>query len=307
MHHRFPTSWRPRLALRPRSRGQALVELALILPVLLVLFASALDLGRLFYSQITIANAAKEGALEASRNPTSFDNTQPCNATTNRVICLVINEAKGSFYSITPADVTLTCSMTPCPDPPLLGDTVTVTVTGKFTLITPILASFTGGQTVNISASSTAQLKVAPLSAVGATATPSPSPSASASASPSASASASPSGSASPSATPSPTPMCTTPTVSGSITGTPTSGFRKKGSNPGTLFTFSAPPVVPQAGCSFAYSWSFGDGASGTGSTVTHTYSKAGSGSLHQYTVTLAISATGVPLTWIGTVTVVVN
>ena len=305
MHHRFPTSWRPRLALRPRSRGQALVELALILPVMLVLFASALDLGRLFYSQITIANAAKEGALEASRNPTSFDNTQPCNATTNRVICLVINEAKGSFYSITPADVTLTCSMTPCPDPPLLGDTVTVTVSGKFTLITPILASFTGGQTITISASSTAQLKVAPLSAVGATATPSPSPSASASASASVSpsASASPSGSASPSAT----PMCTTPTASGSITGTPTSGFRKKGSNPGTLFTFIAPTVDPQVGCSFAYSWSFGDGASGTGPTVTHTYSKAGSGSLHQFTVTLAISATGVPLTWIGTTTVVVN
>ena len=233
MHHRFPTSWRPRLALRPRSRGQALVELALILPVMLVLFASALDLGRLFYSQITIANAAKEGALEASRNPTSFDNTQPCNATTNRVICLVINEAKGSFYSITPADVTLTCSMTPCPDPPLLGDTVTVTVSGKFTLITPILASFTGGQTITISASSTAQLKVAPLSAVGATATPSPSPSASASAERQCerrAPSASPSGSAA--ADPSATPMCTTPTASGSITGTPTSGFRQEGFQP---------------------------------------------------------------------------
>jgi hypothetical protein len=101
--------------------------------------------------------------------------------------------------------------------------------------------------------------------------------------------------------------MCTVPTVSGSITGTPTSGFRKKGANPGTLFTFTAPTVTPQSGCSFLYSWSFGDGASGTGSTVTHIYSKVGSGPLHQFTVTLAISTAGVPQTWTGTVTVVVN
>ena len=47
--------------------------------------AAALDLGRLYYSQITIHNAAKEGALEASRNPGSFDNTKGCDADTNRV------------------------------------------------------------------------------------------------------------------------------------------------------------------------------------------------------------------------------
>ena len=130
MSLRFPTGRRLSLPHRPASRGQALVELALILPVFLLLFASALDLGRLFYSQITIANAAKEGALEASRNPTSFDNTKSCDAKTNRVICLVINEAKGSFYSITPADVSLTCSPVDCPATPQVGDTVTVKVTG---------------------------------------------------------------------------------------------------------------------------------------------------------------------------------
>ena len=58
----------------------------------------------------------------------------------------------------------------------------------------------------------------------------------------------------------------------------------------------------PQAGCSFAYSWSFGDGASGTGPTVTHTYSKAGSGSLHQYHRDPRDLRDGVPLTWIGTI-----
>jgi len=43
------TGW-PRIRahprLRPRSRGQALVEVALILPIILLLLAAALDLGR---------------------------------------------------------------------------------------------------------------------------------------------------------------------------------------------------------------------------------------------------------------------
>jgi len=42
-----------------RSRGQSIVELAISSPVVLLLLAAAIDLGRLFYSQITIANAAR--------------------------------------------------------------------------------------------------------------------------------------------------------------------------------------------------------------------------------------------------------
>ncbi len=304
MHHRFPTGWRLRLPFRPRSRGQALVELALILPVMLVLFASALDLGRLFYSQITIANAAKEGALEASRHPTSFDNTKPCDATTNRVICLVINEAKGSFYSITPADVSLTCSPSPCPSVPVVGNTVTVKVTGKFTLITPLLASFLGGQTINISSSAVAYLGVAPEPAAGSTTTPT----ATASPTPTASSSASPTPTPSGSVTPTPTPVCVTPTVTGSMTVSPTSGGYYQNKNfPGTEFTFTAPTANPQAGCTFTYTWSFGDGGSGDGTSTTHTYSAAGSsgtGNSRYFPVTLTISVYGVPVNWQGTINV---
>src|SRR5439155_13550803 len=63
---RNPVRHRTETATRRRNLGQAFVELALVLPVLLVLFSAALDLGRLYYSQITINNAAKEGALEAA-------------------------------------------------------------------------------------------------------------------------------------------------------------------------------------------------------------------------------------------------
>ncbi len=81
---------RPLRARAPRSQGQALVELALILPLFLVLFVAALDLGRLFYSQITVNDASREGVLEASRNPTSFLPNTACttaNRDTNRIMC----------------------------------------------------------------------------------------------------------------------------------------------------------------------------------------------------------------------------
>ena len=298
-------------ARRPASRGQALVELALILPVLMLLFASALDLGRLYYSQITINNAAKEGALEASRNPTSFDAGQPCDATTNRVICLVINEAKGSFYSIGPGDVTLTCSPSPCPTTPHVGDTVSVKVTGKFTLVTPILASFTGGQTFDISATSVAQIGVEPQPAAGVTPpptpTPTPEPTPSPTPSPDPSATPTPTPTPTVAPTPTPTPVCETPDVSGGIVASPTSGVPTTGLVQGTLFTFTAPAVNPQPGCSFSYSWSFGDGASGSGAYAAHVYDSKGSGALKQFTVTLAISTDGVPQAWTGTVKVTVN
>ena len=42
------------------------MELAIILPVMLLLAVAAIDLGRLFYAQITVENAAREGALTAA-------------------------------------------------------------------------------------------------------------------------------------------------------------------------------------------------------------------------------------------------
>jgi hypothetical protein len=47
---------------RKSERGQELAEFAIILPVLFLLLFAALDLGRLFFASISIANAAREGA-----------------------------------------------------------------------------------------------------------------------------------------------------------------------------------------------------------------------------------------------------
>ena len=54
---------------RSRTLGQSLVEFALVLPVFLLFFAAALDLGRVFYANITLNNAAREGAFQAAITP----------------------------------------------------------------------------------------------------------------------------------------------------------------------------------------------------------------------------------------------
>jgi Flp pilus assembly protein TadG len=50
-------------------RGQSLVELALILPVLTLLLVGMVDLGRVFFYQARLTNAVKEGAFYGAYTP----------------------------------------------------------------------------------------------------------------------------------------------------------------------------------------------------------------------------------------------
>ena len=133
---------------RARSRGQSLVELALIAPVFLLLLLTAIDLGRLLYSQITITNAAKEAALVASQGGTWQANA-PC-SDTNTVMCGALTEAQDGFVIVEQTRVTLspaTCepnAMYPAGGPP----TVSVEVTSPFNVVTPIIGSIVGNSFV---------------------------------------------------------------------------------------------------------------------------------------------------------------
>jgi Flp pilus assembly protein TadG len=151
-------SWR-RLA-HARSRGQALVELAVILPVLLVLLAAGADLARIFHSQVAIESAARAGALEAASHPTSFQAGLPCSAATNRVMCAVLTESSGSFFAISPSDVSVSCSPASCAE--ALGNTVSVSVVGHFSMLTPILSIFFGGTDITLTQTAAAQIATRP-------------------------------------------------------------------------------------------------------------------------------------------------
>lgn len=55
-------------------RGQALVELALVLPVFFLLIFGVIDFGVLMEERIAIINAARDGARYATTHPTAWSN-----------------------------------------------------------------------------------------------------------------------------------------------------------------------------------------------------------------------------------------
>lgn len=73
-HQRRSPAQRRRVPRRHRL-GQGLVELALVLPILLVILLGALDLGRVFFAYAAISNAAYEAARQAARGGYLY---QPC-------------------------------------------------------------------------------------------------------------------------------------------------------------------------------------------------------------------------------------
>lgn len=145
---------------RRKSRGQSLVELALILPVMFVFLAAALDLGRIFYAQISLRNAAREGAMQAAKTPASFVEDNACDPATNLVVCRVILEAKGGSLTIAPTDIDMTCSIAGCPRQ--AGSTVRIDVRGRFAMVTPLLSAVFGGQTLDFSSTAIAQVEYYP-------------------------------------------------------------------------------------------------------------------------------------------------
>jgi Flp pilus assembly protein TadG len=202
-----------------RTRGQALVEFALVLPVFLLFFAAVLDLGRIASAQIAVSNAAREGVFQAAKTPTDFDSSQPCPADgkTNVIYCRVTLESSGGA-TISPTDVTVNCSPVDCSTG--IGNTVTVAVTGHFRLFTPLMAVFFGGnQNVTFSGSATANRETLPVSGL---ATPAPT--------------------AAPTATPTPTATLVGATPTPTATATPVTCVL-----PSAGFTYTTTPANHQA------------------------------------------------------------
>jgi hypothetical protein len=53
----------------PVSRGQAMVEMALILPILVLFLLLAVDFGRVFFGWVAVQNATRIGANQAAKDP----------------------------------------------------------------------------------------------------------------------------------------------------------------------------------------------------------------------------------------------
>jgi TadE-like protein len=123
-------------------RGQSLVEFALVLPVLLLLLGGAVDLGRLFYAQVAISNAAKEGAFFGASNPTCDQPKAGC-VDPGTVSWHIDQETAG----LTPLSYTVEClhlgasvGMSSCAE----DDIYRVSLSYAFHLATPLLSGIFG-------------------------------------------------------------------------------------------------------------------------------------------------------------------
>ena len=182
---------RHQIALRERgARGQALVELAIISLVLLLLFATVLDFGRLFYSQITVENAARAGSLIAAQEPNSYLSNTACttaNIDSYKIGCAIQRESRGSLVTVAPSQIAVACEnkATPpaaatCQAKPQAGTRSRVSVTATFNFLMPVL-TIVMGNSLTLRAAVTADQQVLPAGStavptVASTATPTPTP-----------------------------------------------------------------------------------------------------------------------------------
>src|SRR2546423_14313832 len=86
-------------------RGQALVETALLIPLLMLLVMGSADLGRVFYYSIAVTNAARE----AARQGTYYD------PTTNTNVYNSYAQVLATAQSEVPSAVTLNLPARPPP------------------------------------------------------------------------------------------------------------------------------------------------------------------------------------------------
>lgn len=158
-----------------RRAGQSLVEMAMVLPLLTFLTFGLVDFGRAYFFQVSVTNAAREGARTAilniytgPQNPTCSNSNSyaTCPVETDPAIVSAVN-AELAYSGITPKSITIcpphdsTGSTSGCPNSnnrveQWLDGTnnyyVTVNVKYDFHLYTPLMQQLVGS-TITMSVS----------------------------------------------------------------------------------------------------------------------------------------------------------
>lgn len=113
----------------PRDRGAAVVEMAFVTVLLVLLATGVADIGRALFTYIGVQDAAQEGAVYGSFKPTDG----------NAIVARVIDSI--DYPDLDPSNVAVSC-----PDgSPTGGHRISVTVTHRVDLVTPLIGQMLGG------------------------------------------------------------------------------------------------------------------------------------------------------------------
>jgi Flp pilus assembly protein TadG len=266
-----------------RSRGQALVEFALVLPILILLLVMAVDFGRVFYGWVALNNAARVGANYAALHADAWFGTDNTSKQQWRAAYIqqIVNDSKSINCAPNPAaaniddpDFTAADGVTPVVDTPPLGAQARVELSCSMSLITPLASSFLGGG-VPLNAASVFTVRAGsidgiPVGGVVPTPTPTPAPTPTSTPGPS------------PTATPVPTPTATPcPLPIANFDANPTIG--------GNPLTVQFTDTSQTFGCLVSgWKWDFGDNKTSTLQNPSHKF--AGKGT---YSVKLEVTSPG--------------
>jgi Flp pilus assembly protein TadG len=121
------------------ERGQGLIELAIALPVLLLLLLGVLDLGRAYYALVSLKDAVGEGAQYAAAYPTRTDQIKLRASQTSTALVVLTED----MFSVD------------CADPPTAGQPITVSVAYDFWLVNPIINAMVPDGKLTLSAADT--------------------------------------------------------------------------------------------------------------------------------------------------------
>jgi Flp pilus assembly protein TadG len=120
---------------RNKARGQSVVEMALLLPVLLLILFGLIEFGRALFIYTVVSNAAREGARQGLVEPTNQDLIKK--AAYSRLI-LIPTSTLGITITYDTGDLSMPIPATDV----IKGESRVVVRTGyRFRMITPIISS----------------------------------------------------------------------------------------------------------------------------------------------------------------------
>lgn len=141
------------------SRGQSLVEFALVLPVLLLVTLIAIDFGRVYLGWVNLQNMARIGANFAANNPTAWTGAGDASAQAE-YRTQILNDAKAINCSLPMSGGTPVVPNPAFASGTSLGGTAEVALTCSFQVITPVISSIIGnGGALAVSAAAVFPIK----------------------------------------------------------------------------------------------------------------------------------------------------
>jgi hypothetical protein len=148
----FLLRWRPSF-----EKGATVVEFALIVPLLLILLMAIIELGALFWVNMAMQHAVREGARYAVTGRIDLDpNPNPADRLRPAAIAEKIKLSSLGLYDSVVSDMLVTD-----PDGNVLagfggpGETLVIKLECSWPLLTPLIRPFFDGGTYNFQVSST--------------------------------------------------------------------------------------------------------------------------------------------------------